>query len=103
MPKLCSVCGVTYSDALVFCPADGTTLRSADLREDLVGSVIADRYLVTDVLGKAGSGAIHIDVLDDYYADQQQRVRALILLLRLPFRLLSLHYSTARAEVFLRG
>ncbi|WP_333760847.1 hypothetical protein [Streptomyces sp. IBSBF 2390] len=59
--------------------------------------------LVTDVLGRAGSGAIHVDVLDDYYADQQQRVRALILLLRLPFRLLSLHYSTARAEVFLRG
>ncbi|PKW12305.1 hypothetical protein SAMN05428944_0446 [Streptomyces sp. 1222.5] len=59
--------------------------------------------LVTDVLGKAGPGAIHINVLDDYYADQQQRVRALILLLRLPFRLMSLHYSTVTAEVFLRG
>ncbi|MFI9247487.1 hypothetical protein ACIGXF_34060 [Streptomyces sp. NPDC053086] len=57
--------------------------------------------LVRDVLAEAGPGVIHINVLDDFYAAQQERVRALALLLRLPFRLLSLHYSIARGDVFL--
>ncbi|MFF7749153.1 hypothetical protein ACFZCP_07820 [Streptomyces sp. NPDC007971] len=60
------------------------------------------RSLVQDVLCEADPGVIHINVLDDYYAAQQQRVRALTLLLRLPFRLLSLHYSTVTGDVFLQ-
>ncbi|MEU5538798.1 hypothetical protein [Streptomyces sp. NPDC020362] len=71
-----------------------TALESAD------PGVLA---LVQDVLAKADPGVIHINVLDDYYAAQQQRVRALTLLLRLPFRLLSLHYSTVTGHVFLHG
>lgn len=60
MPKVCPVCGTTYADSNVFCPADGSTLRAADTEADLIGSVVADRYLVTDLLGQGGMGTVYL-------------------------------------------
>ncbi|WP_189265324.1 hypothetical protein [Streptomyces fuscichromogenes] len=57
------------------------------------------RTLVGQVLADAADGAVHLDVLDAYYTAQRQRVRELTTLLRLPFRLLTLHFSTATGEV----
>src|SRR5688500_12057659 len=60
MPKTCPVCGATYPDANVFCLSDGPTLRAADTAGDLIGAVIADRYLVTDLIGEGGMGRVYL-------------------------------------------
>jgi serine/threonine-protein kinase len=60
MAKICPVCGTEFTDESAFCPADGSTLRSQESEGDLVGQVIADRYLVQKKLGEGGMGAVYL-------------------------------------------
>ncbi len=60
MPKTCTSCGTTYPDTMVFCPTDGTSLRLDEAGGDLIGAVIAGRYLVSKLLGEGGLGKVYL-------------------------------------------
>ena len=59
-PKICPTCGTEYPADERFCPRDGSALKSQNGGTDLIGSIIADRYLVLEKLGEGGMGRVYL-------------------------------------------
>src|SRR5437868_4411558 len=56
--KRCLRCGYSSPDDALFCPACGNSLKAAG-RDALIGTTIADRYLLQEKVGEGGSGTIY--------------------------------------------
>lgn len=57
--KICPTCGASYDAAHLFCPRDSAPLRSAAESGELVGSLIAGRYLISARIGGGGMGEVY--------------------------------------------
>ena len=60
MAKVCPNCELAYSDNEFFCAVDGSPLQSTGGDADnLVGTIIADRYRVESLIGEGGMGRVY--------------------------------------------
>jgi serine/threonine-protein kinase len=58
--KVCPQCGARYGAALSFCATDGATLMAAEPSDELIGSIVADRYRVVSRVGTGGMGEVFL-------------------------------------------
>lgn len=105
-------CGVHESAFEILDSAQGHDDKAARLRAFYAAFVAVTNphrpdaaltRLVEEVIESASPGIAHLNVLEDYYETQQDKVRLLIELLRLPIRLLTIHFNAQTGRVVLNG
>jgi len=55
----CPTCGERFDDDVAFCPKDGARLSAARASQELIGTIIADRYRITSKVGGGGMGQVY--------------------------------------------
>ncbi|HEY5220247.1 MAG TPA: serine/threonine-protein kinase, partial [Gemmatimonadaceae bacterium] len=58
--KICTQCGAEYGPEQKFCPNDGSALRTESSDDPLIGRIVADRYLITALIGAGGMGRVYL-------------------------------------------
>ncbi|HEX7939454.1 MAG TPA: serine/threonine-protein kinase, partial [Gemmatimonadaceae bacterium] len=58
--KICPQCNTEYPPEQLFCPKDGSTLKSLGGAADLVGSIVQKVYHVQKKLGVGGMGTVYL-------------------------------------------
>jgi serine/threonine-protein kinase len=89
LKRRCAICHTSYVKGESFCPLDGGAIIADDgaATDDLVGTTVDERYLVTRLLGRGGMGKVYeadhvglgkrvaIKFVSDADADREQRAR----------------------------
>ncbi|HEV8362886.1 MAG TPA: protein kinase [Gemmatimonadaceae bacterium] len=58
--KVCPQCGAIYGAESRFCSVDGATLVLEQPADDLVGTIVADRYHILERIGAGGMGEVFL-------------------------------------------
>lgn len=58
--KMCLACSKEFQGDMNTCPVDGTSLIALNKQDSFLGKTLADRYHLTEIIGKGGMGVVYL-------------------------------------------